>query len=108
MNETAMTEICEYAIANGLNIIAYFGDLDSRILPIKNLEWHLSWINMAKQRWNDKFLGVHYYDEPGGIYIDIDWNETMLPRNMNYANLTYDTMADRFIRVSLETMALKP
>jgi len=97
INETAMTEICEYAIDNGLNIIAYFGDLDSRILPLKNLEWRLSWINMAKQRWADKFLGVHYYDEPGGIYIDIDWNETMLPRNMNFTDLTYDTITNRFI-----------
>lgn len=97
-NETVMTEICGYAVDAGLNIVAYFGDLDSGILPRKNLEWRLSWINMAKQRWGDKFLGVHYYDEPGGIYIDIDWNETMLPRNMTYADLTYDTIANRFIR----------
>ncbi|UCC58830.1 MAG: hypothetical protein JSW14_02700 [Candidatus Bathyarchaeum sp.] len=97
-NETAMTEISEYAMAAGLNIVAYFGDLDSRILPIKNLEWRLSWIEMAKQRWPDKFLGVHYYDEPGGIYIDLDWNETMLPRNMTFDELTYDAITNIFVR----------
>jgi len=96
-NETAMTEISEYAIATGLNIIAYFGDLDSKILPRKNLEWRLSWIEMAKQRWGDKFLGVHYYDEPGGIYIDNDWDETMIfPRNLTYGDLTYDMIARQY------------
>jgi hypothetical protein len=96
-NETAMTEICEYAVDAGLNIIPYFGDLDSRILPIKDLEWRLSWIEMAKQRWGDKFLGVHYYDEPGGIYIDFDRNETMLTfLNLNYPD--YDMAANMFIR----------
>lgn len=96
-NETAMTEICEYAIAAGLNIVVYFGDLDSRVLPIKNLEWRLTWMNMAKQRWGNKFLGVHYYDEPGGIYIDLDWNENLLIRNVTYADLTYDMVASWFI-----------
>jgi hypothetical protein len=97
-NETAMTEISEYAIAAKLNIIVYFGDLNSRVLPRNNLEWRLSWIEMAKERWGNKFLGVHYYDEPGGIYVDYAWDETMLPRNTTYAELTYDTIAERFIR----------
>jgi hypothetical protein len=96
-NETAMTEISEYAIAAKLNIIVYFGDLDSRILPINNLEWRLPWIEMAKELWGNKFLGVHYYDEPGGIYIDTDWDESMLPRNMTSAELSYDTVANMFI-----------
>jgi hypothetical protein len=97
-NETALTEICEYAISAELNIIVYFGDLNSRILPRNNLEWRLSWIEMAKERWGDKFLGVHYYDEPGGIYIDLDWDKRMLPRNTTYAELTYDMAANMFIR----------
>ncbi len=96
-NETSLTEICEYAIAAGLNIILYFGDLDSRILPRNNLEWRLSWVEMAKELWGNRFLGVHYYDEPGGIYIDLDWDERMLPRNTTFAELTYDTAANMFI-----------
>ncbi|MHA1220049.1 MAG: hypothetical protein ACTSO5_15425, partial [Candidatus Heimdallarchaeaceae archaeon] len=96
-NETSMSEICEYAVSKGLSIIVYFGDLDSRILPEKNLEWRISWIKMAKERWNNKFLGVNYYDEPGGIYIDLDWNEIMLPSNVSFEELNYDSVANRFI-----------
>jgi hypothetical protein len=53
---------------------------------------------MAKERWGDKFLGVHYYDEPGGIYIDLDWDKRMLPRNTTYAKLTYNMAANMFVR----------
>jgi hypothetical protein len=49
-NETAMTENYEYAVNAGLHIIVFFGDLDSRVLALKNLEWRLSWIKMAKQK----------------------------------------------------------
>lgn len=95
-NETAMTEICEYAVAADLNIIVYFGDLDSDALQRKDLLWRLSWIEMAKQQWGDKFLGVHYYDEPGGIYIDFDRNETMLTfLNLDYPD--YDNATNMFI-----------
>ncbi len=78
-NETAMTEICEYAINSGLSLIVFFGDLDSLVLAFKNLEWRLSWIKMAKQKWGDKFRSIlYYYDEPGGIFIDYKWNESIL------------------------------
>jgi hypothetical protein len=97
-NETAMTEICEYAVNAGLHIIVFFGDLDSRVLALKNLEWRLSWIKMAKQKWGNKFLGVYYYDEPGGIYIDYKWNEsTLFPRKMSLDDLTYDMVAKLYV-----------
>ncbi|MEM2093362.1 MAG: hypothetical protein QW056_01390 [Candidatus Bathyarchaeia archaeon] len=98
-NETALTEICEYAANAGLHLIVFFGDLDSRVLKIKNLEWRLSWIKMAKQKWGDQFLGVYYYDEPGGIFIDYKWSELEpfaqnLPRN-----LSYDMAANSYVNL---------
>lgn len=97
-NETSVNEICDYAVKAGLSIVVYFGDLDSRVLSQEKL-WRLHWLNTTKERYGDRFLGVQYYDEPGGIYIDTNWNESMIrPRNYTYANLTYDVVADVFNR----------
>ena len=66
-NETATNEICDYAVAAGLHIIAYFGYFEA------DLPWQLPWLDFARQRWRDRFLGVYYYDEPGGTQLDLNW-----------------------------------
>ncbi|MHC3129414.1 MAG: hypothetical protein IBV52_04985 [Candidatus Bathyarchaeota archaeon] len=90
-NETATNEICDYAVDAGLNIIVFFGDLDPKILQDKDLTWRLSWLSMAKQQWRDKFLGVYYYDEPAGHWLDHEnWNFIF----RQISNATYDTVAE--------------
>ncbi|MCK5628202.1 hypothetical protein KAI12_01935 [Candidatus Bathyarchaeota archaeon] len=64
-NETRTTEICNYAVNAGLNVIVQFG--------ILNQTWHNSWLDVAEKRWGKKFLGVYYYDEPVGRYLE--WDE---------------------------------
>jgi hypothetical protein len=66
-NETAMTEISQYAINAGLNIIVYFGYLDSQN------PWQIPWLNQTKQQWGGKFLGVYFDDEPSGVPLDFNW-----------------------------------
>jgi hypothetical protein len=61
-NETALTEVCEYAIDAKLNILVYFNSI--------NYDWHLRWLNEAKEKWGTRFLGVYFWDEPGGRRID--------------------------------------
>ena len=57
-NETTLDEICEYAANAKLSIIVYFGNL--------SYPWQLEWMNNAKQKWGDYFLGIYLYDEPAG------------------------------------------
>jgi hypothetical protein len=92
-NETATTEICDYAVNAGLKIIVFFGDLTPRLLSA-DLVWRLSWLNTTRYRWGDQFLGVYYYDEPGGIQIDCNWTGiNPLHWNITYDEPAYDTMA---------------
>ena len=64
-NQTALNMVCDYAAESGLNFIVYF-DFISRIA----FPWHQQWLDTAKQRWGDKFLGVYLRDEPGGKQIE--------------------------------------
>ena len=109
-NETATNEICDYAVDAGLDLIVFFGDLDPQTLQMKNellnkdFRWRVSWLTTAKQRWGDKILGIYYYDEPGGKWLDYDRWSTLIERAFNVtdyreaiANATYDAVAEVYI-----------
>jgi hypothetical protein len=69
INETALNEICEYAVDAELKFMVFFDYLSHIGYP-----WHLTWLDAAKERWDGEFLGVYLYDEPGGRQIDSgDW-----------------------------------
>jgi len=65
INETALNEICEYAVDAKMNFMVFFDFLSHIGYP-----WHLTWLDTAKERWEKQFLGVYLYDEPGGRQID--------------------------------------
>lgn len=66
-NETAINIICDYAVEAGLDFIMFFGWFDPAC------PWQIPWLNFAKERWGDRFLGVYLFDEPGGIQTDYNW-----------------------------------
>ena len=66
-NETALTEICDYAYEAGLTFIVFFDFID---LSSHGHPWHHQWVFAAKDRWGDKFAGIYIYEEPGGKQID--------------------------------------
>ena len=76
-NETSATQVCDYATAGGLNIIINLGTANnidfSNFNFTPNWSWQYHWLDTAKQRWGNKFLGVYYYDEPGGTHMDAPW-----------------------------------
>lgn len=67
-NETAINTICDYAVEAGLDFIVFFGWFDF------DQPWQIPWLDFAKERWGEDFLGVYLYDEPGGIQIDYNWS----------------------------------
>ena len=68
-NETATKEICDYAVAEGLNIVLNLG-----VHNESTFSWQLPLLENAKQRWGNRFLGVYYDDEPGGALLDYNWS----------------------------------
>jgi hypothetical protein len=97
-NETATNEVCHYAVESGLDIIVYFGDLSPRALEKKlnetgiDLFWRLTWISTAKEKYGENFLGVYYYDESGGIWLD----QIESINTTRFVNPTYDSIAELF------------
>jgi len=81
-NQSNVEEICDYAVAEGLSIIINLG---VRGTGESEISWF--WQQSLKdikgnwsQRWGNKFLGIYYNDEPGGIQLDGTWAE-WFPRN---------------------------
>ncbi len=63
-NETALNEACNYIVGSGLNLIVLFTDTE-----LYSYEPFV-WVDQARQKYGDKFLGVYRYDEPGGNQLD--------------------------------------
>ena len=57
---SATTEIYDYAVNHGLNVIAHYGSYYSNRANVT------AFLNTASGRWGDHFLGLYYGDEPGG------------------------------------------
>jgi|WetSurMetagenome_2_1015567.scaffolds.fasta_scaffold10465_4 hypothetical protein len=78
-NESAVYDICDYAVANDLSVILNFGIKDPIDTKSNTWFWHRPNLGDMKsnftQRWGDKFLGVYYNDEPGGIQLDGNWKK---------------------------------
>jgi hypothetical protein len=86
-NETALNEVRDYAAQAGLKFIVFF-DLISRV----KYPWHQTWLETAKERWGDKFLGIHLRDELGGKQIDA------APENKTVTEAAdYSDAANRFV-----------
>ena len=92
-NETALNEICEYAVNAKMHFIVFFDFISHIIYP-----WHLTWLDTATERWGSNFLGVYLYDEPGGRQIDWgQWDEGELHARIFADVSDYRDAANRFV-----------
>ena len=60
-NSTTLTTLSQYVYDKGLSFIIY---TDTRFYP------SAQWFQTAEAQWGSKFLGVYFYDEPGGRQLD--------------------------------------
>jgi hypothetical protein len=87
-NTTAMNEIGDYAISSNLHFAVYGG--------VDESSESSGWVNGAKQRWGEHFLGIYYNDESGGKMLDAyvalenivtqqEWGTSVSPRILKNA-----------------------
>ena len=58
----SVDELGDYAVSAGMYFLPYFGVYIQASFS--------SWLESAKERWGDHFLGVYYADEAGGKMLD--------------------------------------
>ena len=58
----SVDELGDYAVSAGMFFLPYFGAYVQASFS--------SWLDSAKERWGDHFLGVYYADEAGGKMLD--------------------------------------
>ena len=93
-DQSKVEEVCDYAVANGLYVIINLG--------IKNEYDSSDWFwgqpsldgikQQWTQRWGDKFLGIYYNDEPGGIQLDGSWRQFYEHTMKHLGNSSYPAL----------------
>src|SRR4030042_5780008 len=62
-NRTKLDEVCQYVYDSGLYFLVYTHPINTTVFS------QAQWIEDARQRWGDRFLGLYAYDEAGGYQI---------------------------------------
>lgn len=90
-NQTKVEEICDYAVSQGLSVIVNLGIKDRSNTTEWNWFWQHQSLDSIKQnfteRWGNKFLGIYYNDEPGGLQLDGDWWNFYLTHGQNLSQI---------------------
>ncbi len=89
-NQTALNAACDYVVESGLHLVVFF--TDSEEYSYDNNRTIFDWGAEAKQKYDDMFLGVYRYDEPGGNQLDR--GPSMLIENAE----NYSAMADNWTK----------
>jgi hypothetical protein len=89
-NRTALTEACDYIYNAKLNFVVQFTGLDLYNYTIT------SWMEEAKVRYGDSFLGIYRYDEPGGHQLD-SGSSQLINRTAISPNATYQNVSNAYV-----------
>jgi hypothetical protein len=84
LNATKLNDVCQYLNDSGLHFATFTHTTNNADSTIQFNQ--SEWTNYAKQRWNNHFLGLYTYDEPGGHQIDHDDPYMVAPKADNYSD----------------------
>jgi hypothetical protein len=102
-NETALNEICEYAVNANMSFIVFFDFISHVVYP-----WHQTWLDTARERWGSRFLGIYLYDEPGGRQIDNGQWDTAEETKKIFENVSnYNDASNRFVSSILSSRSMQ-
>jgi hypothetical protein len=75
-----ISQVCQYLNDSGLHFMTFAH-------PAVNLTFsQVQWFKEARQLWNQSFIGLYAYDEPGGHQIDHDEPYMVVTQADNYTN----------------------
>lgn len=63
-NTTKLNDICQYIYDKGMYFMIYMHKNPEQV------ETQRQWVENAKSRWSQNFIGLYAYDEPGGRQLD--------------------------------------
>ncbi len=78
-NETKLNDLSQYIYDKGLSFIVYTDMHGPPQLPSRQ------WIESAKAKYGDRFLGLYVYDEVGGKHLDL-WEYRAFTEADNYSD----------------------
>jgi hypothetical protein len=82
-NETKLDETCQYLYDKGLSFVIYQEWPLGYTFPFLSSS---NWIEIAKNRWGEHFLGIYYLDESGGRQLDLKPQWIVVHNPANYAD----------------------
>ena len=85
-NTSKLNEVCQYIYDNGLYFTIYLHPDPS------GQSYQVQWIDYARQKWGDRFIGLYTYDEPGGYQIDSEIYKLVEEAN------NYTDAAEKYVR----------
>ncbi len=90
-NKTALDEACDYIFNAKLNFIVLFTSSrmydSSTTIGFSEQYTIFNWMEDAKQKYGDKFLGIYRYQEPGGNQLDRG-SEMLITSGTDYAHVS--------------------
>ena len=87
-NLTRLTIISQYVYNKGLSFIVY---TNSPRYPSSQ------WLEDAKNNYGNSFLGIYYYDEPGGKQLDQHDYPMVTAANIDVAKENYSDVANQYV-----------